>query len=44
MRDGHSLGPSPDIPPFSFATDFTDFLTGTAMLVFGIATLRSIRS
>ena len=37
---GHFLGPSPDIPPFFFATIFTDFLTGMAMLGFGIATLR----
>jgi hypothetical protein len=37
---GHFLGPTPDIPPFFFVTIFTDFLTGTAMLVFGIMTLR----
>lgn len=40
---GHFLGPIPDIPPFFFATIFTDFLTGAAMLAFGIATLRSAR-
>lgn len=37
---GHFLGPSPDIPVFFFVTIFTDFLTGTAILVFGISTLR----
>lgn len=40
---GHFLGPSPDIPTLFFVTIFTDFLTGTAMLVFGIATLRASR-
>lgn len=37
---GHFLGPSPEIPAFFFVTIFTDFLTGTAMLVFGLTTLR----
>lgn len=37
---GHFLGGSPDIPAFFFITIFTDFLTGTAMLLFGLATLR----
>jgi hypothetical protein len=37
---GHFLGPSPEIPTFFFVTIFTDFLTGTAMLVFGLVTLR----
>lgn len=37
---GHFLGPSPEIPAFFFVTIFTDFLTGTAMLLFGLATLR----
>lgn len=37
------LGPSPDISPFFFATIFTDFLTGTAMLAFGVATLSGSR-
>jgi hypothetical protein len=37
---GHFLGPSPEIPALFFATTFTDFLTGTAMLVFGLITLR----
>lgn len=37
---GHFLGPSPEIPAFFFMTIFTDFLTGTAMLVFGLTTLR----
>ena len=41
---GHFLGPSPEIPPFFFVTIFTDFLTGTAMLGFGVATLKAIRS
>jgi hypothetical protein len=41
---GHFLGPSPDIPPFFFVTIFTDFLTGTAMLGFGVATLNASRS
>jgi hypothetical protein len=40
---GHFLGPSPDIPTFFFVTIFTDFFTGTAMLVFGIVTLRRAR-
>jgi hypothetical protein len=37
---GHFLGPSPEIPTLFFVTIFTDFLTGTAMLVFGLITLR----
>lgn len=37
---GHFLGPSPEIPAFFFVTIFTDFLTGTAMLAFGLFTLR----
>ena len=37
---GHFLGASPDIPAFFFATIFTDFFTGAAMLAFGVATLR----
>jgi hypothetical membrane protein len=37
---GHFLGGTPDIPAFFFVTIFTDFLTGTAMLLFGLATLR----
>lgn len=37
---GHFLAPAPDIPPFFFVTIFTDFLTGMAMLVFGLLTLR----
>jgi len=37
---GHFLGPSPEIPAFFFVTIFTDFLTGTAMLAFGLITLR----
>jgi len=37
---GHFLGPSPDIPPFFFVTIFTDFITGTAMFLFGMLTLR----
>jgi hypothetical protein len=37
---GHFLGPTPEIPAFFFVTIFTDFLTGTAMLVFGLITLR----
>lgn len=41
---GHFLGPSPDIPPFFFVTIFTDFLTGTAMLGYGVATLKASRS
>lgn len=41
---GHFLGPSPDIPTFFFVTIFTDFLTGTAVLIFGIVTLRSARA
>ena len=40
---GHFLAPSPDIPPFFFLTIFTDFLTGGAMLVFGLATLNRDR-
>lgn len=31
---GHFLGGIPDIPPFFFATIFTDFIGGTALLVF----------
>ena len=38
---GHFLGGNPDIPTFFYVTIFTDFLTGVAMLIFGIATLRS---
>jgi hypothetical protein len=38
---GHFLGGNPEIPAFFYVTIFTDFLTGTAMLIFGIATLRS---
>jgi hypothetical protein len=41
---GHFLGSSPDIPAFFFITIFTDFITGMAMLIFGIATLRSARA
>jgi hypothetical protein len=37
---GHFLDPSPEIPAFFFVTIFTDLLTGTAMLVFGLTTLR----
>ncbi len=37
---GHFVGPSPDVPAFFFATIFTDFVTGTAILVFGLVTLR----
>jgi hypothetical protein len=38
---GHFLGPMPEIPPFFMVTIFTDFLSGAAMLAFGLATLRS---
>ncbi len=38
---GHFTGPSPEIPAFFFATIFTDFLTGTALLVFGLWCLRT---
>lgn len=38
---GHFLSGNPDIPTFFYLSIFTDFLTGTAMLIFGIATLRS---
>jgi hypothetical protein len=38
---GHFLGPTPEIPTFFFVTIFTDFITGMAMLIFGIATVRS---
>lgn len=40
---GHFLGPIPEIPPFFMVTIFTDFITGAAMLIFGIATLRAAR-
>ena len=40
---GHFMGPSPDIPALFFVTIFTDFLTGTAVLIFGLATLRQSR-
>jgi hypothetical protein len=40
---GHFLGPSPDVPTFFFVTIFTDFLTGAAMLAFGVTTLRQTR-
>lgn len=38
---GHFLGGTPDIPAIFFVTIFTDFLTGSAMLLFGLATLRA---
>ncbi len=31
---GHFLGGNPDIPPFFYATLFTDFLAGSALLAF----------
>lgn len=31
---GHFFGGNPDIPPFFYATLFTDFLVGSAMLAF----------
>lgn len=31
---GHFFGGNPDIPPFFYATLFTDFLAGAALLVF----------
>jgi hypothetical protein len=37
---GHFLGGSPDIPPFFYVTLFTDFLAGSALLVFVAWTFR----
>lgn len=37
---GHFLGGNPDIPPFFYVTLFTDFLAGSALLVFVAWTLR----
>ena len=31
---GHFMGGNPDIPPFFYVTLFTDFLAGSALLVF----------
>lgn len=36
---GHFLGGNPDIPPFFYVTLFTDFLAGSALLVFVAWTL-----
>ncbi len=38
---GHFLGGSPDIPPFFYATLFTDFLAGSSLLLFVAWTFRS---
>lgn len=37
---GHFFGGNPDIPPFFYATLFTDFLAGAALLVFVAWTFR----
>lgn len=37
---GHFWGGNPDIPPFFYATLFTDFLAGSALLAFVIWTLK----
>lgn len=37
---GHFLGGNPDIPPFFYVTLLTDFLAGSALLVFVAWTLR----
>jgi hypothetical protein len=37
---GHFLGGNPDIPPFFYVTLFTDFLAGSALLVFVAWTFR----
>jgi hypothetical protein len=37
---GHFLGGNPDIPPFFYATMFTDFLAGSALLAFVAWTFR----
>jgi hypothetical protein len=37
---GHFLGGNPDIPPLFYATLFTDFLAGSALLAFVAWTFR----
>lgn len=37
---GHFFGGNPDIPPFFYATLFTDFLAGAALLAFVVWTFR----